>query len=253
MLAVEFVLELGFFVLIKGVPGFRSFLHSHTTSFFNARGVVLFSAYFALAAVLLQACSVGDFVRRFLPAPKDLLAPIIALCGGVVIGLINLHGAEVGVTAGHSMVSRVLSSGASGALIMLLSSTILAPLAEEAVLSAVVYRGLRAKLDPFLSTIVVVNFTAFLHLGTFRRSMSSAVCLTAITVLLCIFMEKSGLWSCVVCHAAYNATVLRFLWGLIGIVIIVAATTLWNLRRSGGSREPLTAPKTGSQQKEPIP
>ena len=86
---------------------------------------------------------------------------------------------------------------------------ILAPLFEEATYRGFLYKAFRGSYPILVSMILLVAWAANTHWRYYSHSWIAALDLSLLTVVQCYLREKSdSLWDCILCHFAYNASVL---------------------------------------------
>src|ERR1022692_3577668 len=86
---------------------------------------------------------------------------------------------------------------------------ILAPVFEESIYRGFLYKAFRGSYPVAVSMFLVVAWTANTHWRYYAHSWTAALDLSALTIVQCHLREKSNsLWDCILCHFAYNASVL---------------------------------------------
>jgi membrane protease YdiL (CAAX protease family) len=91
----------------------------------------------------------------------------------------------------------------------LLPPLILAPFFEESAYRGFLYQAFRRSYSLNICIFLIVTWTAFTHWPYYSHSWMAALSLSALTLVQCHLREKSNsLWDCILCHFAYNASVL---------------------------------------------
>jgi len=89
---------------------------------------------------------------------------------------------------------------------------LLAPLFEECIFRGFLYKAFRASFSVVISIIFIIGWTTYTHWRQYSVSWMAALDLSLWTVVQCYIREKSeSLWDCILCHAAFN-------WSLLFIV-----------------------------------
>jgi membrane protease YdiL (CAAX protease family) len=91
----------------------------------------------------------------------------------------------------------------------LLPLLILAPICEETIYRGFLYKAFRGSYPLAASMMLIVAWTANTHWGQYSHSWTAALDLSALTIVQCYLREKSdSLWDCILCHFAFNASLL---------------------------------------------
>jgi membrane protease YdiL (CAAX protease family) len=81
------------------------------------------------------------------------------------------------------------------------------PIFEEIIMRGFLYRAFRKRYGVSFSIFIIVLAGTFTHLNAVTLSVWVLLLLTALQIILCLILEKTGnLWNCIMCHFAYNAT-----------------------------------------------
>ena len=93
--------------------------------------------------------------------------------------------------------------------LFLLPLVILAPMFEESIYRGFLYKAFRGSYPIVVSLILLIVWTANTHWRYYSHSWIAALDLTMLTVVQCYLREKSdSLWDCILCHFAFNASLL---------------------------------------------
>ncbi len=91
----------------------------------------------------------------------------------------------------------------------LLPLLILAPICEESIYRGFLYKAFRGSYPVVVSILLIVAWTANTHWRYFSHSWIAALDLSVLTIVQCYLREKSAsLWDCIICHFAFNASLL---------------------------------------------
>jgi membrane protease YdiL (CAAX protease family) len=86
---------------------------------------------------------------------------------------------------------------------------LLAPLFEESMYRGFLYKAFRGTWPVGISMALIVGWTTYTHWAYYSVSWIAAFDLSALTILQCYLREKSdSLWDCIICHAAFNWTLI---------------------------------------------
>jgi membrane protease YdiL (CAAX protease family) len=85
----------------------------------------------------------------------------------------------------------------------------LAPLFEESINRGFLYKAFRGSYSMGISMVLIVAWTAYTHWSQYSHSLLAAFDLSMLTMVQCYLREKSdSLWDCILCHFAFNASLL---------------------------------------------
>src|SRR5262249_36410209 len=136
-----------------------------------------------------------------------------AACCGVALGVIDLLCLSKGWTSPNRIALAAYADGGLPLLLTKISALLTAPFFEELALRGFLYRRFREKYCEVTSTALVIVVGALFHWAGITGSIYTAACLILLWILLCAVRERTAsIWDCILCHAAYNATVLRNWW-----------------------------------------
>ena len=92
---------------------------------------------------------------------------------------------------------------------------LLAPFWEEAVNRGFLYKAFRGSYSVPISMAFIIGYTCWTHWNQYSHSIVAVFDLSVLTVVQCYLREKSdSLWDCILCHLAYNGSLL-FVGGLL--------------------------------------
>jgi membrane protease YdiL (CAAX protease family) len=85
----------------------------------------------------------------------------------------------------------------------------LAPLFEESIYRGFLYKAFRGSHWMVTSMALIVGYTAYTHWSYYSHSWVAAFDLSVLTIVQCYLRENSdSLWDCILCHFAFNASLL---------------------------------------------
>lgn len=85
------------------------------------------------------------------------------------------------------------------------------PFVEEAIMRGFVYPSFRGTYGVGASTIIVVTIGIFLHPDSLHPIGVYALLIVLLDAGLCYLRERTkNLWDCIICHVAYNATLVLY-------------------------------------------
>jgi len=91
----------------------------------------------------------------------------------------------------------------------LLPLLILAPICEEIIYRGFLYKAFRGSYPVAASMILIVGWICYTHWSQYSVSWIAALDLSTLTIVQCYLREKSAsLWDCILCHFAFNASLL---------------------------------------------
>jgi membrane protease YdiL (CAAX protease family) len=223
-IAWVFVCNQGLRFLIQTIPAFASWLDTHL-AFAENSILVLSDCWLLLAAFLCsKSLSVHSFIYNAGLSRRLTLSSWLFACGTIGIALLNHYGVTRGWTAGNQLVRAYHNRGGETWSLFTLYTVSVTPFAEEVGMRGFLYRAFRGSYGFILSILLIICMASFFHWDTVSRSLFSFACLCLFQILLCIIRERTGnTWSCVICHAAYNAIALHQ-WGICFAGMLVLLT-----------------------------
>jgi membrane protease YdiL (CAAX protease family) len=134
------------------------------------------------------------------------------------IGLFNLLGVIQGWDRSAADESREM---VVVVWLLVVGTILIAPFFEEIVFRGFLYGAFRSSYGIVFSTVATMVISSYFHWGLFMISPFGMLCGTILGIFLCWVRERTGnTWVCILCHAAYNATVTRQ-WMLVLVAIAV--------------------------------
>jgi len=95
-------------------------------------------------------------------------------------------------------------------ILFLISPLFLAPVCEECIYRGFLYKAFRGSYAMGMCVALVILWTVFNHQSSYHHWIA-AFDLTGLAVVLCFLRERSAsLWDCIICHLAFNASILLF-------------------------------------------
>jgi membrane protease YdiL (CAAX protease family) len=92
--------------------------------------------------------------------------------------------------------------------LFLVPLVLLAPIFEESIKRGFLYKAFRGSYPLWPSMVVIVAWTALRHWSQYLHWIA-AMNLSLLTLVQCYLREKSdSLWDCILCHMAFNSSLL---------------------------------------------
>ena len=174
-----------------------------------------------LACWFSNVRSLDDFVKRNgLSKQPDYRGWIVAW---VVIGiaLLDRYGVTKGWTSANTVTRGFFNSEGGVLLFYVIFVNSIGPFYEEVVMRGFLYKAFRNNYGKLISTSIVLLVAVYFHWSTVGHSLYTAACLVSLWIVLCALREWTGnTWSCILCHAIYNA-VDSFSWPIYISAMIV--------------------------------
>jgi membrane protease YdiL (CAAX protease family) len=188
------------------LPTFRVWSHTGAGHFCFA---VVYSTLNILTALYFSRVqTVKEFLQAFglehPPSPATWFAIVAALGLRVIGHVIVVSGWSKGATS-LSISGYTHTFGPERYLY--LAPAFMAPFFEEVYIRGFLYRAFRGSYSVWLSTVLILAFTAYTHRTMVFVSWAAALDIGAMTLLQCALRERVGnLWDCILCHLVFNIT-----------------------------------------------
>jgi membrane protease YdiL (CAAX protease family) len=209
---IRFVMGGVYFALDLHFPGFYSWRGSGFGSF--SASVLYYSIGLLIAAYFARTETLASFWKGFgldhKPSDYVWFGIVAALTIRFFGHFMMAHGWGAGVSD-YDIIAFKKTIGFER-YFFLLPTIILAPIFEEAIYRGFLYKAFRGSYPIVLSTILIIAWTTNTHWRYFSHSWIAALDLSTLTVVQCYLREKSdSLWDSILCHFAFNASLLLFL------------------------------------------
>lgn len=171
---------------------------------------ILLAAYFGRTESFAAFFKAVGLDRK----PSDYVwLGVVAALGIRLIGHIVLASGLVKGYSPYDLLAFKYFRG-SGRFLFLMP-VLLAPFWEEAVNRGFLYKAFRGSYSVPISMAFIIGYTCWTHWNQYSHSIVAVFDLSALTVVQCYLREKSdSLWDCILCHLAYNGSLL-FVGGLL--------------------------------------
>jgi membrane protease YdiL (CAAX protease family) len=207
LVAWTFVCNGGLSFFVQIFPLFASWLRAHFVLAANAISF-LSDGYGILVAFLCsRALSVRTFVNDVGLSRRPTLSLWPFACGVIAVAFLAHYGASNGWASGNPLAHAYHKIGGEAWSFFQLYAISVGPFAEETILRGFLYRAFRGSYGIIISIILTICVASFDHWDMVSHSLFSLTCLSLGQILLCLIRERTqNTWNCVICHAAYNAT-----------------------------------------------
>lgn len=150
---------------------------------------------------------VGIFELRALRQGVNVSAPVVGvLLGGIGILVVRCH---LGGDVGNASMARYFVPEVGVTKYLFATLLLIGPIVEEIVIRGFLYRAFRRSYHVIFSISAIVVVAMVIHWNVIASSIWVLFLLAGLQVILCVLLERThNLWNCIVCHVAYNATLL---------------------------------------------
>ncbi|MGA2786765.1 MAG: CPBP family intramembrane glutamic endopeptidase [Verrucomicrobiota bacterium] len=197
--------------------GFNRLVFSFSPSFLSSglgyftRSVLHYAVELLVAAYFARTEAFATFLKGFSLdcKPSDFVwfGVVIALIIRFLGHFLASHGFGPGVY--NYELTSFRNTISVEKYFFLLPLLMLAPVCEEIVYRGFLYKAFRQSYPVAISMILIVAWTANTHWRYYFHSWIAALDLSALTIVQCYLREKSAsLWDCILCHFAFNASLL---------------------------------------------
>jgi membrane protease YdiL (CAAX protease family) len=180
-------------------------LGAFTISAISGIAALSVPAIFSRAATVSSI--VGLFELRALRQGLNISAPVVGvLLGGIGILVVRCHLAG---DVGNASMARYFVPQLGVAKYLFATLLLIGPIVEEIVMRGFLYRAFRRGYHVIFSISAIVLVAMVTHWNAIASSIWVLFLLAGLQVILCVLLERThSLWNCIVCHIAYNATLL---------------------------------------------
>jgi membrane protease YdiL (CAAX protease family) len=187
-------------------PRFKYWVNTPLGAFFITAAGGL--AAFLVVVAFARPKSLADFLNLFEFASIQQGVSYYALVAGVILGLAGVFLTRIGGAAPAETYLTKLFIYQPGPEKHLLTILLLVgPLFEEITMRGFLYRAFRDGYGIAFSMLTVAMAATMTHVGVATASLPIFLFLTALQVILCVFLEVTrNLWNCILCHVVYNTT-----------------------------------------------
>jgi membrane protease YdiL (CAAX protease family) len=189
-------------------PRFRYWAGTPFGTFFIAAGGVL--AAFLVVLLFAHPQSLSDVLDLFEFQSLRQGISYFAVVAGFVLGLTGVFLARIALPPDFAETYPLTKPfihqpGPEKHLFTIL--VLVGPVFEEIIMRGFLYRAFRESYGIVLSISIVVLVATLTHPGVTTASPWMFLLLAVVQVTLCLILERTrNLWNCIVCHCAYNLT-----------------------------------------------
>jgi membrane protease YdiL (CAAX protease family) len=162
----------------------------------------------AITAYFAKAKSIKELSNALGIGTRPNAFGILGASAGVGLGILGVYAARRGFVP-DSAVTRALRYYDADARSYLVALLLIGPVAEEIVMRGYLYQAFRGSYGVAASIVWTLGIAAVTHFDVIAGSSITLFLLMILNGILCILRERtSSLWNCILCHLAYNATLI---------------------------------------------
>jgi membrane protease YdiL (CAAX protease family) len=208
---------LWWFIATKGLlaveqfdPNIAKWILAHFT-YYNVAVTILTDGWLLLAAYWCsKSKTVPDFWNGVGLCRKPTLTGLFFALAAIGLAFISIIGAMKGLTGGNWVAEVFANRGRATWSFYVIYACSVTPFAEEVAERGFLYRAFRGSYGIPISIALIVCLDIFFHWQIALHSVFTFGCYSAFAILVCVVREKTkSTWNCILCHAVYNAVLLR--------------------------------------------
>lgn len=205
-----FIATKGLLAVAQFDPNIAKWTLAHFV-FYNAAVNVLTDIWLLWAAFLCsKSNTVQDFIDGVGLCRKPTLTGLFFVLAAIGLAFISIIGAMKGLSGGNWVEQVFAKQGGAAWSYYVISAYTVAPFAEEVAERGFLYRAFRGSYGIPLSIALIVCWNIFVHWQIALHSFFNFGVYSLFAILFCVVREKTkSTWNCILCHAVYNAVLLR--------------------------------------------